>query len=161
MAVKNAAGGTKKKDATSAKKATGTKKTAATASAKSGAAKTGAASGKAAPKKAGAAVAKLSSSQSDLLTRIGSAGDAGYRNEKKAEQRSLDSLQEKKLIKKGARDKATGTSPYTLSNAGKKHLASQAAAPGSGSGSGSGAGATSASSSSAPASSGSPTPPSV
>jgi hypothetical protein len=135
MAVKKAAG-TKKKDASSAKKAASTKKGAA----KKAAPKKTGATKKAAPKKgvkkAGAAAPKLSSSQSDLLQRIGTAGDAGYRSEKKAEQRSIDSLQEKKLIKRGAKDKATGSYPYSLSNAGKKHLSSQSSSSSSGGGTG-------------------------
>src|SRR4051812_36321443 len=139
MAVKKAAG-TKKKDASSAKKAASTKKGATKKAAPKKTGATKKAAPKKAVKKAGAAAPKLSSSQSDLLTRIGTAGDAGYRSEKKAEQRSIDSLQDKKLIKRGAKDKATGSYPYTLSNAGKKHLGSQSSGTGTGGGTGGGGG---------------------
>src|SRR5262249_19151632 len=113
----------------SAKKAASTKKGAAKKAApkKAGAAKK--AAPKKAVKKAGAAAPKLSSSQSELLQRIGTAGEAGYRSAKKAEQRSIDSLQEKKLIKRGAKDRPTGPSPYPPSNAGKKPPGAQPPAP--------------------------------
>jgi hypothetical protein len=65
---------------------------------------------------------KLSASQDEILKKIGSAGETGYTLEKKAEQRSIDSLLEKKLIKKGAKDKTSGSIPYHISSAGKKHL---------------------------------------
>ncbi len=83
---------------------------------------------KAAPKKAAAPV-KLSPSQQDLLKKIGEAAAPGYRSEKKAEQRTLDALQERKLIKRGAKDKASGNYHYLISNAGKKHLDSGASTP--------------------------------
>ena len=76
---------------------------------------------KAAPKKA-AAPLKLSASQDELLKRIGEAAEPGYTIAKKVEQRSIDSLLEKKLIKKGAKDKASGSIRYLISNAGKKHI---------------------------------------
>jgi hypothetical protein len=78
---------------------------------------------KAAPKKAAAPI-KLTSTQSDLLNKIGAAGEPGYRSEKKAEQRTLDALAERKLIKRGAKHKESGTYHYSVSNAGKKHLGS-------------------------------------
>jgi hypothetical protein len=76
---------------------------------------------KAAAKKAAAPV-KLSASQGDLLKKIGGAAETGYALEKKAEQRSIDSLLDKKLIKKGAKDKASGTARYHISSSGKKHI---------------------------------------
>jgi hypothetical protein len=80
---------------------------------------------KAAPKKAAAkkaaAPVKLSASQDELLKKISTAADAGYLLEKKAEQRSIDSLLDKKLIKKGAKDKASGAIRYHISSSGKKH----------------------------------------
>ena len=76
---------------------------------------------KGAAKKAAAPV-KLSASQDELLKKIGGATDAGYTLEKKAEQRSIDSLLEKKLIKKGAKDKASGVIRYHISSSGKKHI---------------------------------------
>jgi len=76
---------------------------------------------KASPKKA-AAPLKLSASQDELLKRIGEAPELGYILGKKVEQRSIDSLLEKKLIKKGAKDKASGDIRYHISTSGKKHL---------------------------------------
>ena len=76
---------------------------------------------KAAPKKAAAPI-KLSASQGELLKKIGDTADTGYTVGKKVEQRSVDSLLEKKLIKKGAKDKASGALRYHISSAGKKHL---------------------------------------
>jgi hypothetical protein len=81
---------------------------------------------KAAPKKAAAKKAaaplKLSASQDELLKKIGGAAETGYTLAKKAEQRSIDSLLEKKLIKKGAKDKASGAIRYHISSSGKKHI---------------------------------------
>jgi hypothetical protein len=76
---------------------------------------------------------KLSTSQSELLRRVGGAGEPGYKFDKKAEQRSLDALVEKKLIKRGAKDKADSKHPYLLTNVGKKHIGSSStsSAPGS------------------------------
>src|SRR4051794_8693483 len=76
----------------------------------------------AAPKKAAPAPIRLSASQGELLKKIGGATEAGYSVEKKVEQRSVDSLLEKKLIKKGAKDKATGSLRYHISSAGKRHI---------------------------------------
>jgi hypothetical protein len=76
----------------------------------------------AAPKKAAPAPIRLSTSQGELLKKIGGATETGYSVEKKVEQRSVDSLLEKKLIKKGAKDKATGSMRYHISSAGKKHI---------------------------------------
>lgn len=79
-----------------------------------------AAAKKAAAKKAAPAI-KLSASQGDLLKKIGGTAEAGYLMEKKAELRSIESLLDKKLIKKGAKDKASGKIRYHISSAGKKH----------------------------------------
>ena len=75
-----------------------------------------------APKKAAAPAIKLSPSQGELLKKIGGSADAGYSAEKKVEERSIQSLLEKKLIKKGAKDKASGAVRYHISSAGKKHI---------------------------------------
>src|SRR5947209_4418650 len=149
MAVKKAAGGTKKKDGSSAKKAGGTKgattKKKAAGPKRSAAGSTKKGGTKGAAKKASPAV-RLSASQSDLLQRIGTAGETGYRSGKKAEQRTLDSLQEKRLVKRGAKDKTSGSYSYSISNAGKKHLGSQSGSSGGrGGGGGGGAGGGSAS----------------
>ena len=131
MAVKKSAGKAKSQDESApkagakksaAKAETAPKKKAATTTTTAAAAS---APKKAAGKKAAAAPIKLSSSQSDLLQKIGGTGDPGYRSEKKAEQRTLDALQNHKLIKKGAKHKESGSFHYLISSAGKKHLGSQ------------------------------------
>ncbi len=89
---------------------------------------------KAAPKQAttkkAGAPAKLSAAQSELLKKIGGVPEPGYLSEKKAEQRTIEALQEKKLIKRGAKDKTSGNYRYLISSAGKKYLDAQAAASG-------------------------------
>ena len=80
--------------------------------------------GEKAPKaaKAKAAPIKLTSSQTELLKKVHGAGEGGYSADKKIEERSLTALLERKLIKKGAKNKETGKVPHTLSTAGKKHI---------------------------------------
>ena len=80
---------------------------------------------KAAAKKGAEAPVKLTPTQGELLKKIGGS-ETGYLAEKKAEQRTIDALLERKLIKKGAKDKASGNVNYMISNAGKKHPSSQA-----------------------------------
>ena len=84
-----------------------------------------AAAPKAAAKKGAEAPVKLTPTQGELLKKIGGS-EAGYLAEKKAEQRTIDALLERKLIKKGAKDKASGNVNYMISNAGKKHPSFQA-----------------------------------
>lgn len=69
-----------------------------------------------------AAPVKLNDRQRDLLGRVKGAGDSGYVLAGKAEQRSIDALVERKLLKKGTKNKATGAHPYLLTRAGEKHL---------------------------------------
>jgi DNA-binding protein HU-beta len=128
MAVKKSTGGAKKKAASTTKKSSASKSSAAKKSTtkKSSAPKAKKAAPKKGVKKASSAAAKLTSNQSDLLKKIGSSGESGYKSDKKAEQRTIDALQERKLVKRGAKDKTTGTYHYLISNAGKKHLDSQA-----------------------------------
>jgi hypothetical protein len=75
----------------------------------------------AAPRKAAAPV-KLTDRQLDFLKQIQGAREAGYLLEKKAEQRTIDALMDRKLIKKVAKDKTSGHFRYTVSKAGEKHL---------------------------------------
>ncbi len=75
---------------------------------------------KAAAKKGAEAPVKLTATQGELLKKIGGS-EAGYLAGKKAEQRTIDALLERKLIKKGAKDKASGNVNYMISSAGKKH----------------------------------------
>jgi len=68
---------------------------------------------------------KLTDSQKDLLTKVHGAGEAGYPAAKQIEERSLDALIKRKLIKKGAKNKESGKVHHFVSAAGKKHLESQ------------------------------------
>jgi hypothetical protein len=115
-----------------ATKTTKTKKAAPKKAAADTATKTAtpkAATKKSAPKKAAAkkpAPVKLTDKQAEFLKAIKSAGEAGYKGDKKAEAKAIDALLGKKLIKKGAKDKATGVFVYTVSKAGEKHLSTPA-----------------------------------
>ena len=85
---------------------------------------------KAAAKKVAAklpAPVKITDKQMEFLKAIHSAGENGYAGSKKAEAKSIDSLLAKKLIKKGAKNKATGVYSYTVSKAGQKHIGTPAA----------------------------------
>lgn len=77
----------------------------------------------AAPKKAAAPV-KLSESQRRLLEAIGATKEQGYLADKKGESKTLEALQGRKLIKRGAKDKTSGAYRYIVSKAGEKHLSS-------------------------------------
>jgi len=66
------------------------------------------------------AAVKLTPNQLKVLQAVHGKGDTGHTAEK-AEVRTLDSLVEKKLVKKGAKDKATGHAPYKLTKLGQKH----------------------------------------
>jgi hypothetical protein len=81
----------------------------------------------AAPKKAAAPV-KLTERQLEFLKQIHSKKEAGYSTAKKAEQKTIETLLDKKLIKKGAKDKTSGNFLYTVSKAGEKHLSSSSPA---------------------------------
>jgi hypothetical protein len=110
------------------------KKAAAATAAKSGTPKAAAkkkaapkATKKAAVKKAPAV--KLNDRQRDLLKKVKDAGEGGYFVGQKVEQRSIDALVDRKLLKKGAKDKAKGSIPYHLTKTGEKHLGAAPAAP--------------------------------
>lgn len=81
----------------------------------------------AAPKKKAAPV-KLTDKQSDLLKKVSDSKDAGYLGAK-GESKVLESLQTKKLIKRGKKDKSSGNYSYTVSKSGAKHLSAPPAAP--------------------------------
>lgn len=68
-----------------------------------------------------AVTVKLTDKQKSFLASIKTA-EGGYKAEKKAEAKAIESLLGKKLIKKGAKDKASGVYRYTVSKAGEKHL---------------------------------------
>ena len=122
MAVKKKSGSTKAapKKKAAAKKST---KAAAGTATKTGTPKKAT---KAAPKTKAkkAAPVKLTDKQTEFLKTIHSAGESGYKADKKGEAKSLESLLGKKLIKRGAKDKASGHYSYSVSKAGQKHLGS-------------------------------------
>jgi hypothetical protein len=73
-----------------------------------------------APKKAAAPI-KLTDRQLDFLKQVQGTKEAGYLGEKKTE-KTLEALLNRKLIKKVAKDKASGNFRYVVSKAGEKHL---------------------------------------
>lgn len=106
-----------KKTTVAAPKAASKNTTPATSKAE-GAAKTSPA--KPAAKKA--APIKLTDNQVKFLQTIAAAGETGYEPRNKNEQRSIDALVTRKLLKKGAKNKETGNSRYLLTKAGTSHL---------------------------------------
>ena len=130
--TKAAGGATPKASATKATKKGATTKKAAGSVATGMAAKTGTPKGvakKSAGAKAGAATkkaskpaVKLNDRQSELLSKVRGAGETGYHFGQKTELRTLEALRERKLLKRGAKDKDKGTHPYTVTKAGEKHL---------------------------------------
>jgi hypothetical protein len=121
MAVKKKSGTTK----SAPKKKAATKKASAGTGTKTGTPKAKKTSAKGATKKVKAkkaASVKLTDKQAEFLKTINSAGGTGYMGGKKAEAKALESLLGKKLIKKGAKDKASGAYSYSVSKAGQKHL---------------------------------------
>ncbi|MEO6811134.1 MAG: hypothetical protein ABI353_18655 [Isosphaeraceae bacterium] len=84
------------------------------------------------PKKVVPAI-KLNDRQREFLTRIkGEEDKGGYHVEKKIDERTIEALRGRKLVKRGAKDKEKGTHPWTLTKLGEKTLtsASEAAQPG-------------------------------
>ena len=73
---------------------------------------------------------KLTTKQQQLMSSIASSGDGGFTDYSKTEARSLEALKTKKLLKTGAKDKATGKAPYHVTKTGQKALEA-AEAPGS------------------------------
>jgi hypothetical protein len=71
----------------------------------------------------GAAPIKLTDRQKDFLKTISATKEQGYTTTKKAEQKTIDALLDRKLIKRGAKDKTSGHYCYLVSKAGEKHLA--------------------------------------
>src|SRR6185312_7644363 len=96
-----------------ATKATGTSPSTATSTAKTASARPSASKG--------AAPIKLTERQRDFLKTISSMKE-GYTAAKKAEQKTIDTLLDRKLIKRGAKDKQSGNYCYLVSKAGEKHL---------------------------------------
>ncbi|MEW4570778.1 hypothetical protein AB1L88_23170 [Tautonia sp. JC769] len=69
-----------------------------------------------------AAPVKLTDNQVKFLQTIHAAGETGYEPKNKNEQRSIDALITRKLLKRGAKNKETGNSRYLLTKAGTAHL---------------------------------------
>jgi hypothetical protein len=104
-----------------AKAATSSKRAAGRATAKKTAtAKTTSASRTAAPKKSTAV--KLNDRQREYLKKIGDAGVTGYEAGPSYEQRTIDALVDRKLVKRGAKDKQSGKHRFMLTKSGEKQL---------------------------------------
>ncbi|WP_152052182.1 hypothetical protein [Tautonia marina] len=71
---------------------------------------------------------KLTDAQEKILRQIEAAGEPGYTPAQKTELRSIDKLRELKLVKRGAKDKETGNTPFLTTAAGKKHLTASTSA---------------------------------
>ena len=65
---------------------------------------------------------KLTDKQRELLQKVRAEAETGYVPENARERRSLESLWEKKVVKKKAKDKETGKVPYAVTRAGEKLL---------------------------------------
>ena len=77
------------------------------------------------PKKAGEV--KLNDRQRDFLKKIKEAAEPGYLVGQKIEQRTIEALVNRKLLKKGPKHKESGSFHYVLTKAGEKHLAAHKA----------------------------------
>ena len=130
MAVKKTAAKASGAKAAAPKKAAAKKSAPKAAAVKASAPKAAKAApkAKAGPKKKAAPV-KLTEKQTELLKKIGGTKEGGYVGTK-AEGRMLESLQTKKLIKRGAKNKESGSYSFSLSKTGEKHLATPPATPG-------------------------------
>ncbi len=69
-----------------------------------------------------AAPVKLSTRQHEFLKKIHDAGAAGYEVGLKSEQRTIDALLTRQLVKRGTKNKETGKSRFLLTKAGEKQL---------------------------------------
>ena len=74
--------------------------------------------------KAAAAPVKLTERQLEFLKMIHGTKEPGFLVARKADQRTIDALMDRKLIKKGAKDRESGNFRYSVSKAGEKHLTS-------------------------------------
>lgn len=75
---------------------------------------------------------RLTDRQTDVLWKVKGTATPGYRGGK-SEQRTLDALADKKLLKRGPKHKESGCYHYTLSKWGEKHLGVRVAGNGPGS----------------------------
>lgn len=120
-ATKKGSTGAGKAGGPAAAKAGGAKRAGAAAGAGAKAAKAGAKGSDGAARKA--APVRVTDKQREMLQKIQGAGESGFDVAQKADQRVVDALVEKKLVKKTAKDKATGRVRYLLTKAGQKHSA--------------------------------------
>jgi hypothetical protein len=67
-------------------------------------------------------VVKLNDRQRDYLKKIKDAGATGYEAGPSYEQRTIDALVERKLVKRGPKDKASGKHRFSLTKTGEKNL---------------------------------------
>lgn len=80
----------------------------------------------AAPKKPASAV-RMTTTQTDMLKAIAAKGDDGHMVSKSLELRTVKALQDRKFVKSGGKDKASGAVKAIVTSAGKKYLDSPAA----------------------------------
>ena len=80
-----------------------------------------------APKKA--VPVKLNDRQREFLKKIKDAGEHGYEVAQKVEQRTINALMDRKLLKRGSKNKETGHPRYLLTKAAAQHLPPAAPAP--------------------------------
>jgi hypothetical protein len=102
------AGAGARKGATKAKGVAKTTKTRATA--------------KAAPAPPKREPVKLNDRQREFLQKVKDAGESGYTAARSSDQRTIDALAARKLLKKRAKNKETGKTPYLLTKAAASHL---------------------------------------
>ncbi len=74
--------------------------------------------------KSAAVPVKLTERQLEFLKMIHGTKEPGFLVGRKADQRTIDALIDRKLIKKGAKDRESGNFRYSVSRAGEKHLTS-------------------------------------
>jgi hypothetical protein len=65
---------------------------------------------------------KLNDRQRDFLKKIKDSGATGYEAGPSYEQRTIDALVERKLVKRGPKDKASGKHRFSITKTGEKNL---------------------------------------
>ncbi len=65
---------------------------------------------------------KLNDRQRDFMKKIKDAGATGYEAGPSYEQRTIDALVERKLVKRGPKDKTSGKHRFSLTKTGEKNL---------------------------------------
>ena len=90
---------------------------------KTTAAKKTSASRTVAPKKSN--TVKLNDRQRECLKKIKDAGLSGYECAVSTEQRTIEALVDRKLVKRGAKDKQSGKHRFTLTKTGASHLSAR------------------------------------